>query len=260
MLSDVVDLLRCPHCHGGLALAGPAVQCAAGHSFDVARQGYVTLVPGTAGDTAEMVAARERFLGAGHFDPIARAVADAVGAGPVVEIGAGTGYYLARTLDGDRVGVALDSSGYALRRAARAHARIGAVGGDVWGSWPLRDEVAGTVLCAFAPRNGPEIARVLRPDGILIVVTPTQRHLAELADAYGLLSVDDRKRDRLDLQLAPHLRRVREETLEFALTLDAEAATALVQMGPSAHHGGAVVRSNVTTTASVELSAWRHPF
>ena len=56
------------------------MRCGEGHSFDVARQGYLSLLAGEgtphAGDTAEMVAARERFLGAGHFEPLAEALAD----------------------------------------------------------------------------------------------------------------------------------------------------------------------------------------
>lgn len=68
MLDDVLPLLRCPVCAAALHRAGPAVRCPAGHSFDVARSGYVSLLPGGAGtaDTAQMVAARDRFLSAGH--------------------------------------------------------------------------------------------------------------------------------------------------------------------------------------------------
>src|SRR3954452_18171067 len=116
VLADVVDLLRCPVCGDALGEAGGALRCPAGHSFDIARQGYVNLVPGRA-DTPEMVDARDAFLRAGHFRPLATALAEearsAAGAGGgavVVDLGAGTGYYLARVLDavpGAR-GVAVD--------------------------------------------------------------------------------------------------------------------------------------------------------
>ena len=256
MLADVVDLLRCPHCGAGLALEGAAVRCPAGHSFDVARQGYVTLATGP-GDDGEMVVAREKFLQAGHFEPVATALAERVDSGPVVDLGSGPGDYLARVLGADRAGLALDSSPYALRRAARVHPRVGAVGCDVWRELPVRGEVAGTVIDVFSPRNGAEIARILRPGGTLVVVTPAQRHLAQLVDAFGLLMVDPSKQERLDAQLAPHLQRVDTTPLEFELTLAPEDATALVAMGPSAHHGGAQVREPIAVTASVELSVWR---
>ena len=85
LLDDVLGYLRCPHCGRPLAQAGPALRCAAGHSFDIARQGYVSLlpagIPGDAGDTAAMVRARRDFLAAGHFAPIAAALTRAPGTG-----------------------------------------------------------------------------------------------------------------------------------------------------------------------------------
>ena len=101
VLPDAVDLLRCPVCSDGLTLDDAVLRCDAGHSFDVARQGYVNLVPGN-GDSAEMVEAREAFLGAGHFRPLTGAlVAEAMNveaAGAVVDVGAGTGHHLAYVL------------------------------------------------------------------------------------------------------------------------------------------------------------------
>src|ERR1044072_1116381 len=138
MLCDVVPILRCPHCGGGLTLAGDVLVCAERHSFDVARPGYVRLFGGDVrqpGDTAEMVAARERFLSAGHFEPLAAAVAaegKAIAGDEaqrrVVDLGAGPGYYLARVLEAlatPTAGLALASSKHALRRGARARPGVG---------------------------------------------------------------------------------------------------------------------------------------
>ena len=74
----------------------------------------------------------------------------------------------------------MDISARALRRAARAHPAIGAVGWDTWRPFPVRDAVMSLVLDVFAPRNAAEFRRVLRDDGALIVVTPAPGHLAEL--------------------------------------------------------------------------------
>ena len=112
-----------------------------------------------------MVAARDEFLGAGHFEPIADAAAaaalEAVGEragtpGFALDLGAGTGYQLARLLDSLPAwrGLALDASAPALRRAARAHPRMAAVACDVWGELPLQDGAADLALNVFAPRNG----------------------------------------------------------------------------------------------------------
>jgi 23S rRNA (guanine745-N1)-methyltransferase len=244
-LDDVLDLLRCPHCGARLGRAGAVVRCGEGHSFDVARQGYLSLPDGGApahtGDTAAMVAARERFLGAGHFDRLAEALAEALKGAPpgcVVDIGAGTGWYLARVLDGlpARTGLALDVSKPALRRAARAHPRVAAVACDVWRTLPLGDGVAASVVGVFAPRNGAEIARILAPDGVAAVVTPAPGHLHELAVPLGLLEVDEHKPRRLAEQLAPGLEITGARELEWRLRLDQSAARDAAAMGPSAFH------------------------
>jgi 23S rRNA (guanine745-N1)-methyltransferase len=246
VLADVLAYLRCPHCSGGLALSGTLVRCDSGHSFDVARQGYVSLLTGAArpgsGDTAAMIAAREEFLGAGHFDPLVAALVEhargATAEGCILDLGAGTGMQLARVLDAlpGRHGLALDVSRHALRRAARAHPGIGAVGCDIWGELPVRCGAAALVLNVFAPRNGEEIARVMAPDALLVVVTPTPRHLEELIGPLGLLSVDSRKVERLERELGGRLEIVAREEREWRMSLGSHDLEALVMMGPSAFH------------------------
>jgi 23S rRNA (guanine745-N1)-methyltransferase len=275
MLDDVLPLLCCPHCGLSLRATAASVRCSTGHSFDVARQGYLSLLPGHArvgsADTAEMVAARERFLGAGHFEPLAGALAAeaarALEAGPggaVLDLGAGTGWYLARVLERapGRSGLALDLSKHALRRAARAHDRIGAVAADAWRTLPVREGAAALALSVFAPRNGAQLARVLRPGGALIVAAPSGRHLTELIDALGLVSVDERKRERLGAQLDPHLRPQGVSRLEWTLELSRAGVRDIVAMGPSARHAEpaaleeaiASLSEPVAVTASVEIS------
>ncbi len=252
MLDEVVAWLRCPHCGGRLALAGGSVGCGSGHSFDIARQGYVSLLQAGArggGDTATMVRARSEFLATGHFAPIAAALGDAAvratasakprqGPGCVVDVGAGTGYYLAAVLDrvSGLAGLALDASRYALRQAARAHTRIGAVGCDAWRPLPVADGAADVVLNVFAPRDGAELRRILRPSGALLVVTPAADHLGELTGPLGLLRVDERKRARLGDKLGPHFGLLSESEHRGIMALRHPAAEALAMMGPSAWH------------------------
>jgi len=247
MLADVLPYLRCPVCAGDLACEARTLRCGAGHAFDIARQGYANLLTGNAqtgtADTAAMVAARSAFLGGGHFAPLAgliaeRAAARAPVGGCVLDAGAGTGHYLGPVLERlpGRPAVALDISKHALRRAARAHPRIGALAWDVWRPLPVRTGVVSVLLDIFAPRNGAEFHRVLGPDGILVVATPAARHLGELVGPLGLLSVDGRKADRVAGAMGGWFALAGTWRLEIPLSLSHEEVVSLVAMGPSARH------------------------
>lgn len=269
-----VAVLACPVCAAPLAAEPSGLACAAGHRFDRARQGHVTLLPpghrAPSGDSAEMVADRVAFLAAGHYDGVTRALADAVGepvAATLVDLGGGTGHHLARVLDRlpDAVGVVLDSSPYAARRAARAHPRAVAVVADTWARLPVADAAADRVLVVFAPRNGPEIARVLRPAGRLVVVTPAPDHLQELVGPLGLLRVDPDKSARLAATLEPHLEPVAVTSHRELLRLDRAAVATLVGMGPHARHVGrddvrtalAALPEPLDVTVSVQIATYR---
>lgn len=250
MLADVTHFLRCPVCRGAFRHGGSALVCTSGHGFDIARQGYVNLLTGGAGhhdaDTPAMVDARDRFLAGGHYAPLAGALAERsrqvvselAGGACVLDVGAGTGYYLARVLDAcaGLPGIALDASKHAARRAARAHPRIGAVVADVWQQLPLRSGAAGAVLVVFAPRNPPELHRVLNGRGQLIVVTPAPHHLHEVIEPLGLLRIDENKAGRLSARLDPLFAPAGQQTLERRLRLRASSLRALAMMGPSAWH------------------------
>lgn len=270
MLADVMDLLICPHCSADLDLEDRTILCDRGHSFDVARQGYVSLLPGNAGgilgDSAEMIAAREMFLGGGHFTPIRDAVVDAVGRREVVlEVGVGSGYYLAAVLEqtGGR-GIGVDVSKAAARRAARAHPGLGSIVADIWNGLPVRSGALGAALCVFSPRNATELQRVIEPGGVLIVVTPTARHQQELIGALGLIGVDDEKARRLGDSLAGKFELASRDVVEFAMELSHADVASLVAMGPSARHTTdasrqasiAALPATTTVTASVVVGVY----
>jgi 23S rRNA (guanine745-N1)-methyltransferase len=272
VLDEVVALLRCPSCHRPLTRHDGALRCAGRHSFDIARHGYVSLLTGKpppSGDTAGMVAARAEFLADGHYRWLANLLAEWASpgtAGVVVDAGAGTGYHLAAVLERlPGLGIAVDASGHALRRAARAHSRIGAVRADLWSRLPIADRAATLVLNVFAPRNAAEFHRILRPAGALLTVTPTGRHLAELVAPLGLLSVAADKASRLEGSLGDRFRSEHAVEHRVTLRLDHRQVSALVGMGPSAWHvvperlaeQVAGLPRPVEVTAACQITVWR---
>lgn len=251
----LTGILVCPHCGGDLRENGGALICSAGHTANIARQGYVSLLGRRSGthtaDSAEMVAARERFFARGHFQPIAEAVVAEVRAAIgregspagdpdrerlLIDLGAGTGYYLAAALASDEnlSGLGIDNSKYAARRAARCHPRAGAVVADIWDDLPVRAGAATVVLNVFAPRNGEEISRILAPGGTLVVVTPTERHLNELSGPFEMISIDPEKESRLEESLGHLTGQKQSRLIEWSMDLDRESVADLVGMGPNA--------------------------
>jgi 23S rRNA (guanine745-N1)-methyltransferase len=271
-----VDLLACPVCGAGLSATpdDAGLRCVQGHAFDRARQGHVTLLPPghrpPSGDSAAMVADRVALLASGAYAGLTAALNAAVRAdgdpAALLDLGGGTGQHLAAVLAGlpTAVGVVLDSSPYAARRAARAHPRAMAVVADSWARLPVRDAAVDRVLVVFAPRNGPEIARVLSPGGRLVVVTPAADHLGELVGPLGLLRVDPDKAARLAGSLEPWLRRVRATAHREVLALDAAAVRTLVGMGPHARHlspdglaaAVALLAEPVAVTVAVDVTTY----
>jgi 23S rRNA (guanine745-N1)-methyltransferase len=265
MIDGALPYLRCPVCEGSLSRTDRVLRCAAGHGFDLARQGYANLSNGRVpypGDTAEMVADREAFLSAGHYAFIADALASyETGEGLVVDAGTGTGYYLARVLETapESTGLGLDVSKAALRRAARAHPRAAAVLADLWHPLPIHDGAAGLLLDVFAPRNGPEFHRVLRPDGVLLVVTPAPDHLIELIEAHGLIHVDPDKAARVAGSLGAHFTEIESRVVRHRLELTGPEVRTLIGMTPNAHHVPAATRPGEASrvTAAVTVTAYK---
>ena len=257
MLSHIVDILADPN--DGTALSGAddfsRLVSESGHSFDVAKQGYVTLAAGAGlkhkGDDMDMVNARETYLAMGHFAPFVEAVTGAVQDGldsaslaestpaSLLEVGAGTGYYLAHTLDSiaEARGVGLDISPHAAKHLAKCHSRVGAVVADVWERLPIRDESVDAISVVFAPRNPAEFQRVLAPGGQVIVLTPGAGHLDELREPLGILGVEEGKVERMYEQAEGFLEQAADPVdISFPIELDKASVAAQVGMSPSARH------------------------
>lgn len=289
---SAVNALLCPHC--GSEFSTPdtnatSLACTSGHSFDIARQGYLNLLTGHGTkfvpDTAAMVSARDSFLDAGHYAPLAQALAETVkelvpGAGMIVDAGTGTGYYLQQVLAGyaenqDSVlapavtAVGMDISKFALRRASRRNPAALNIVWDLWRELPLGASKADVVLVVFAPRNASEFARILKPGGTLIVVTPLASHLAEIAQEAGLLGIQEDKEAALNHSLEEHFTPSGSRELLVPLHLGPADIGNVALMGPAGHHLDTVelgerlahLPEETLATAAFRISTFtpRHP-
>ncbi|WP_338018341.1 methyltransferase [Gordonia desulfuricans] len=228
-----------------------ALRCPRGHTFDLARQGHVTLLDGRSGglraDTADMVAARLRVHEAGVLDAAVDALADALdrvlpdasGDHPLIlDLGGGPGVYLRACLRRrpSARGLVIDLSKFCARAVTRGEPAAAAVVADAWRAVPVRSGAAAVVLSVFAPRNVDEIVRMLAPGGHLLVVTPLPSHLTELIEPLGMLSVTPDKTDRLDAAMAPAFELIDRREIVASVDVDAATIADLVGMGPSAFH------------------------
>lgn len=164
--------------------------CPNGHSFDLARSGYLNLLQPQdkkskqPGDTGEAVAARRRLHDRGVSAPLLRGIAEALGSGAadsVLDAGCGDGFYLgslARQFG--FAGHGVDISIPAIDAAARRYPECEWVVANADRFIPYADGSFSTVLSITARMNAPEFRRVLRDDGRLLVALPAPDDLVEL--------------------------------------------------------------------------------
>lgn len=193
------DLLICPLCQAALTQQANSLCCPQQHTFDLARQGYVNLLPVQQkhskhpGDAKAMVDARSRFLDSGVYQPIAQALADKAlqqsaqaDRWTLLDAGCGEGYYtqFIHQQLAARPGLAchtlgLDISKAAISAATRRQRDI------IWlvasnAHPPLQPASIDMMLCLFGFPSYAGMAPLLKPQGSLWLVDPGPNHLIEL--------------------------------------------------------------------------------
>ncbi|MDH5524634.1 MAG: methyltransferase domain-containing protein [Desulfobulbaceae bacterium] len=202
----MTSILQCPVCRKPLSLSTTGYQCAKMHSFDAARQGYVNLVLShnkhskEPGDGPEMIQSRRRFLDLGYYDRISDGVNQTIatllaglgrgGNCSLLDAGCGEGFYLQRLKQalahGRRVCPAIDYHGvdvsrFAVRQATQRDRSMAWFVASI-NDLPFVDTSLDLVLSVFSPANILEFARIIKPGGRLVFISPGPRHLNGLRE------------------------------------------------------------------------------
>ncbi|MEP1448853.1 MAG: 23S rRNA (guanine(745)-N(1))-methyltransferase [Paraglaciecola sp.] len=215
-----MSLWKCPSCSNMLLLSNKVWACINGHSFDVAKEGYVNLLLAQhknskqPGDNKEMVNGRRAFLEQGFYQPLAEAIATIfkqhlLSLKDQTEVnffdaGCGEGYYMEQVSQfcdqsNSRVSYSgLDISKFAVQKAAKQYPKNHFAVASTF-QLPLANTSQDAILQIFAPSSEKEIHRVLKTAGIWITVNPAANHLIEFKQA-----LYDKPVEHKTEQLTPH--------------------------------------------------------
>ena len=186
----IYELLRCPVCGRAFSENGGALRCEAGHSFDLAKEGYVNLLTGSKpadamGDNKQAARYRRDFLNKDYYALLRDALAGrfAGRAGTLLDLCCGEGYYTAALGQNPALQVyGFDLAREMVRLAAKRNAGLTLFVANL-ARIPVRDGAFDWATLLFAPFGEAELCRVLRPGGRLTLVVPGRRHLYGLKQA-----------------------------------------------------------------------------
>ena len=261
--------LLCPICGETLTKQDKSYRCDHNHSFDIARQGHVNLLPVqqkrslSPGDTAQQVVSRRNFLDGGFYAPIRDALCvlakDHGCTGPVLDIGCGEGYYsagLAESLHAELLG--LDISKEAVRYAAGRYKNATWICASA-AHLPVKDQSFGLLTSLFALTMPEEFRRVLRPDGAFIQVLAAEDHLLNLKK---VIYPELHHKEKFTTPEIPGFRLAESRKLQFTFTVEGEQVQNLLSMTPHVYRIGKEGADNLrqtkilTDTASCVLNLY----
>lgn len=226
-------MLRCPVCASPLCLTkNKTYACKNNHSFDISKSGYTNLLLSktNSGDNKEMVNARSNFLNLGYYKKLALKIKDIVKDyknDVIVDAGCGTGYYSSFLKTENNTIYGFDISKFAIEKASKLNKNINYFVASS-ASFPLDNNVADIILTVFAPTFPKEFKRVLKDNGIFILVVPNKLHLYELKEMlYTAPYLNSEKNYSLDDFIL-----IKKEDLTYKINIDKPNLFSLIQMTP----------------------------
>lgn len=256
------QVLMCPVCRQSLNLTERTWRCEQGHSYDVAKQGYVNLHvvqhkhSKNPGDTPESVDARRAFLQDGYYQPLQQAVVallKQLDVKAILDIGCGEGYYTSAMQQVVEQCVGVDIAKNAVQRAAKLNTEVTWVVGT-GATLPVLDQSMDACTSLFSPIPQAEIARVLKDEGYLIVVTPASEHLYAMREAL-FEQVNPHTPEKFVEQLQNLFELKQEQIIDAPFVLDQQALKNLIAMTPCAYKASPERRSQLEQQSQLEITA-----
>ncbi|QBB78146.1 methyltransferase domain-containing protein [Acinetobacter baumannii] len=252
----------CPVCRQRLELVSKTWRCEQGHSYDIAKQGYVNLHvvqhkhSKNPGDTPESVDARRAFLQGGYYQPLQQAVVHLLKdlkAKMVLDIGCGEGYYTSAMQQVVEQCIGVDIAKNAVQRAAKLNDKVTWVVGT-GATLPVIDQSMDVCTSLFSPIPQTEILRVLKDDGYLIVVTPATDHLYAMREAL-FEQVNPHTPQKFVEQLQDLFELKEQQVIDAPLVLDQQALKNLIAMTPYAYKASPERRMQLEQKAHLQVTA-----
>lgn len=257
-----MSIFICPVCGKKLALSGKSYVCPKKHCFDMAKSGYLNLLTGKQGavhgDNKFMLHARRDFLEKGYYLPLREAVCRTVikyaeQGNIVLDAGCGEGYYTSAVRAENSVLsiFGIDISKDAVEMAAKRYKSISFLVASVF-HIPVQTASCDILLTMFAPYCGEEYSRVLKSDGTMIMVIPSENHLWELKKAvYDTPYKNEVKPYELD-----GFRHVSAERVNFTMKIDNSTdIQSLFSMTPYYYRTGKTEQERLNSLEYLETQA-----
>ena len=265
--------LICPHCKAELVLQERTYTCHNNHCFDLSKEGYLNLLrvnqkkSKSPGDNELMITARRIFLEQGFYAPlilgINQIIEENLGlknkAFTALDSGCGEGYYSEKALRAQNLKCTIlgtDISKIAVKNAAKKYKNNFYFVSSVY-HLPIAEKSIDLVLSVFSPNHAKEFNRILNTNGFLIIVSPAENHMKQLAE---LIYNDFRPHEHkilaemetvFDLHLA--------ERISFDITIkSSETLQALHKMTPYYYNTSIEAQKKVANCNNIKINCDFH--
>ncbi|WP_305908083.1 23S rRNA (guanine(745)-N(1))-methyltransferase [Methylomarinum sp. Ch1-1] len=258
----------CPICQSPLQqhLPSKGYYCENKHHFDIAKEGYLNLLPvqhkksKEPGDSRAMMRSRRSFLEAGFYQPLAQTITALIDQHRTVQppmhildMGCGEGYYSRQIealcqhpeqLDLHGIDIAKNAILAAAKKQPNAHFIVASNK-----RMPYADHYFDLIVIVYAPANDAEVVRLLKTDGLLLTVTPGPRHLWQLKE----FIYKEVKEHKVEIDLPEGYEQIDSRRLSYTITPDQEHRMALLQMTPFAWRAKGEIQSRIQRAQDLEI-------